>query len=55
MYKKMSHTEYIVEAGSNTLSAYELGWATIGVIAFAASIYVYVIPYIRKKRELKTF
>ena len=51
----MSHTEYIVEANSNTLSAYEIGWATVGVITAVASIYLYIVPYVKKRNTLKTF
>lgn len=51
----MSHTEYIVEANSHTLSAYEIGWATVGIVAAAASIYMYIVPYFRKRNTLKTF
>jgi hypothetical protein len=51
----MSHTEYIVDTTSGQLDTYEMIWATGAIIAAAASIYIYVVPYVRGKLRPKTF
>ncbi len=49
----MSHTEYIIEAGSQHMTTGDIIWASLAVITIGASIYKYVLP--RFKKQMKTF